>query len=264
MKKENGEMTHVLEINLISAQRLKPPSSRRMQTYALAWVDSSTKLRTGIDRVGSENPTWNDRFLFRVTPEFLSSETSGVYVEIYAIGRIRDSSIGTVRFLIGNFLDAGSKTPSFTALQIRRPSGRFHGVLNIGAMVISGSDFPALPDDITAIGYRDLMRESFRRRSRKDRSMESWSYSDESRENSRAESEDLSEGDESSTSSSSTGSTVLKDWNGIRDLPVSRGLKATSHCSGGFLCGLLLHRGIRSDPYDQNPRCFGGSQEQER
>lgn len=262
MKKASGETTQVLEINLISAQDLKPPSGKRMQTYALAWVDSSTKIRTGIDRVGGENPTWNDRFLFRVTPEFLSSETSGVYVEIFSVGRIRDTSIGTVRFLISNFLDVGAKTPSFTALQIRRRSGRFHGVLNIGAMLISGADFPALTDDMTAIGYRDLMGESFHRRGRKDCSIESWNLSDESCESSRAELAYLSDGNESSTSSSSTASTALKEWNGIRDLAGSRGLKATSHCSG-FLCGLLLQRGIQSHPSDENLRRFGESQEKE-
>jgi len=53
------ENYYVLEITLISAQGLKEPSSklRRMQTYALAWIDSSVKLRTcaltgGVSAIG--------------------------------------------------------------------------------------------------------------------------------------------------------------------------------------------------------------------
>lgn len=128
--------------------------------------------------------------------------------------------------------------------------------------MISGSDFAALTDDVTAIGYRDLMGEKFQRRHRKDRSIGSGNFSDESR----AESGDVSDGDESSTSSSSTASTALKDWNGIRDLAGSRGLKATTaHCSG-FLCGLLMmQRGVQSHPSDENlDDGFGGSQEEKR
>ncbi|KAJ0110738.1 hypothetical protein Patl1_00537 [Pistacia atlantica] len=153
--------SHFLEITLISAQGLKLPSTnKRMQTYALAWVNPSTKLRTQVDRVGGENPTWNDKFLFKVTPEFLSSETSAVSVEIYSTGYLRDHVVGSVRVLISNIaLFDSTKTPSFTALQIRRPSGRVQGVLNIGAMLMEGSAFAGL-NECDAIGYRDLMGES--------------------------------------------------------------------------------------------------------
>lgn len=265
MKKEDGEMSPVLEINLISAQGLKPSSgsSRPVHTYALIWIDSTTKLRTGVDKVGGENPTWNDRFLFRVTPEFLSGDTSGIYVEIYTVGRIRDSLIGTVRLLIGNFLDVRAKTPSFTALQIRRPSGRFQGVLNVGATVISGADFATALSNRSAIAYRDLMGGSFKGRvRRKDRRSESENFSEGSRENSLAESVDFSDGDESSTSSSSTASTALRDFNGIRELAGPKALKA-SQCSG-FLCGLLFQRAMQPCPSDEKLEDLGGSQEMGR
>ncbi|KAL8511537.1 hypothetical protein ACS0TY_018080 [Phlomoides rotata] len=35
-------------------------------------------------------------------------------------------------------------TPAFTAVQIRRPSGRFQGVLNFAAAVYYSSDYPIL------------------------------------------------------------------------------------------------------------------------
>ncbi|KAJ7962503.1 Calcium-dependent lipid-binding domain-containing protein [Quillaja saponaria] len=259
--------TQVLEINLISAQGLKVPSAnlRRMQTHALIWVDSSTKLRTRIDRFGGENPIWNDKFLFRVTPEFLSSEISGVSVEIYAAGCIRDHLIGTVRFLTSNLLSsisagASESTPAFTAFQIRRPSGRFYGVMNISAMLLDGSDLPAL-NGISAIPYRELMGKSFRSLSRRDRRRSSKEngdcFSAGSCDNSCSESGDYSDGCESSTSSSSTTSTALRDWNGIRDLAGNKDLRMSN--SVGFLCGLLTpQKKTHLTPSDRN-RSFSGT-----
>lgn len=248
--------THLLEINLISAQGLKPPSSanfRRMQTYAITWIDSSTKLRTRVDKIGGENPTWNDRFLFRVTTDFLSGDTSAVSVEIYAVGYLKDPLIGTVRYLISNFLpsptadSAVMPTPSCTALHIRRPSGRFHGVLNIGAMVIDGSEFAALTG-MSAIGYRDLMGESLHRRRKEPprRRMEKTEdcSGGESCENSCCD----SDGTDSTTSSSSTASTVLKELNGLREM-AGKGLKSSN---AGYLCGLVTQRKIHLSPSDQN------------
>ncbi|KAF8379639.1 hypothetical protein HHK36_029082 [Tetracentron sinense] len=250
--------THLLEINLISAQGLKPPSAnlRRMQTYALAWVDSSTKLRTRIDRIGGENPTWNDKFIFRVSADFLSNDTSAVSVEIYAVGYLKDPLIGTVRFLISNCLSAafsftsGIGTPSFTALQIRRPSGRFHGVLNLGVMVINGSDFAALTE-ISAIGYRDLMGENRRRhRDRRGRPPKREQYpGGDSCEHSCGDSGEYSDDATSSTSSSSATSTTLKDWNGMREMAGKKDVKLDG---GGLLCGLGFQRKIHLSPSDQN------------
>ncbi|XVF80163.1 hypothetical protein PTKIN_Ptkin15bG0048700 [Pterospermum kingtungense] len=155
---------YVLEITLISAQGLKEPSSKfcRMETYAVAWTDSSVKLRTCVDHEGGGNPTWNDKFLFKVSSEFLFRETSGISIEIFAVGVFRDELLGTVRFLVSNFLPSGSacralKTPSCSAVQVRRSSGRFHGILNIGATVFAAADVPAMAA-VSAIGFRDMIK----------------------------------------------------------------------------------------------------------
>ncbi|OMO85396.1 C2 calcium-dependent membrane targeting [Corchorus capsularis] len=163
-----AETSHVLEINLISAQGLTESSAAghgRIKTYAVAWVDSSTKLRTRVDRLGGHNPTWNDKFLFKVSSEFLLSKTSAVSVEIYAAGMFRDRLIGCVRLLVSTFLETGSasfssmKTPAFVARLIRSPSGEFFGTLNVGAMVIDGSGFQSALSKVSGIDYRDLTGE---------------------------------------------------------------------------------------------------------
>ncbi|KAL7203275.1 hypothetical protein ACSBR2_016547 [Camellia fascicularis] len=248
--------THLLEINLISAQGLKTPSAnlRRLKTYAIAWVDSSAKLRTPVDRLGGENPTWNEKFLFRVSSEFLSSETSAVSVEIYAVGYIKDPLVGTVRFLLSSCISAASVgTPAFTAVQIRRPSGRFHGVLNIAATVLDGLDLTAATG-LSAICFRDLMGESRRRhyhnRRGSDRSEQSSGCE------SCGESVDLSDGADSTTSSSSAASTALKEWNCERK-------NESESDGGGLLCGLMLQRKFHLSPSDQNFRVFASMREKE-
>ncbi|XP_057809166.1 uncharacterized protein LOC131023638 [Salvia miltiorrhiza] len=257
----------ILEINLISAQGLKAPPSnlRKMQTYALTWVNPAAKLRTRVDSLGGENPTWNDKFLFRVSDEFVSGDTSAVSVEIFAVGYIKDFLIGTVRFLIGTCLaaprardpESPTGTPAFTAVQIRRPSGRFLGVLNIAAAVYCSSDYPIL-EKVPAVSFRELM-ERKARESRRQRRLSlslslSRSDSRRSHQSSGGDSCDLSDADadadSTTSSSSSAASTALKDWNCVRELAGK--MKGAKSNGGGLLCGLMVARKIPSCPSNQN------------
>lgn len=247
----------ILEISLISAQNLKTPSTsiRRMQTYAVAWIDPTTKLRTRIDRVGSENPTWNEKFIFRVSPDFISGDTSGVSVAIYAVGCIKNFLVGTVRLLLSSCLHkkTGIRTPAFTAVHIRRPSGRCHGVLNVAATVYDGTEFEML-SGLNAVAFHDLIGEGEKsnnhRRSRERRLSRVGSKESElsSADSFDFDSVDFSDGTESTTSSSSNASTVLKDGNNAE---VS-GTKAFKSDGFGMLCGLMLQRRFSFCPSDLN------------
>lgn len=262
--------TQILEINLISAQDLKPPSSnlRRMQTYAVTWINSTTKLKTHVDSLGGENPTWNDKFLFRVTDEFIYGDTSAVAVEIFAVGYIKDFLIGTVRFLLstclkrtaalGSASERSIGTPSCTAVQIRRPSGRFQGVLNIAAAVYHSSDY-AILEKVSAVSFRDLMekKESESRRLRR----LSRGGSKRSQQSSGGESCDLSDGADSTTSSSSTASTALKEWNCVLQM-AGKKKEARSSDGSGLLCGLKMQRKIPFSPSDQNLQFWADSFEE--
>ncbi|XP_010522448.1 PREDICTED: uncharacterized protein LOC104801063 [Tarenaya hassleriana] len=168
----------LLELNIISAQDLAHVS-RKMKTYAIAWVHSERKLTTRVDYSGGSNPTWNDKFVFRVNDEFLYADTSAVMIEIYALHWFRDVHVGTVRVLISNLIPPshrpGFRTGNneyrrstlppgmrFVALQVRRTSGRPQGILNIGVGLLDGSmrSMPLYTHmDSSAVGYRDLLGE---------------------------------------------------------------------------------------------------------
>ncbi|KAI3731874.1 hypothetical protein L1987_63066 [Smallanthus sonchifolius] len=268
--------TRILEINLISAQGLKiPPSAKmhRMHTYAIVWVDPSAKLRSHLDRVGGENPTWNEKFIFRVPPQFIYGDTSAVQVEIYACGYIRDYQIGSVRYLLSSSSLTSSKTgavigtPAFSALHIRRPSGRVHGVLNIAATVYESSDFAAF-NGMSAVCFRDLIGEKENDDKRRRERRLSWHphlsrvSSKRSERSSGAESSDVpiedsvdfSDGNDSTTSSSSSSLTMtaFKDLNSGSATVEAAGKKGLKSDGGGLLCGLLLHRRFSFCPSDQN------------
>ncbi|KAL4567029.1 hypothetical protein LXL04_022600 [Taraxacum kok-saghyz] len=264
--------TMILEINLISAQGLKiPPSAmmRRMHTYALAWVNSNAKLCSDLDCVGGENPTWNEKFIFRVSQDFIKGDTSAVQFHIYAVGYIRDYFIGTVRYLLSSSPNTSRSgpaigIPAFSALHIRRPSGRVCGILNIAATVHNSSDFASLTG-ISAICFRDLMgklNKNFNQ-SRDRRVSRHLSHvgSKTTEQSSESESCNLSceesvcfsdetDSTTSTTSSSTTATTAFKDSNGVRSNLLVAGKKERKSDGASLLCGLTLQR--RSSPLDEN------------
>ncbi|KAL7081290.1 hypothetical protein ACP275_14G030100 [Erythranthe tilingii] len=160
----------LLEINIISGQDLQPVL-KKMRTYARAWVNPGRKLSSCVDTEGNNNPTWNDKFVFRVDDDFLGEDTSAVMIEIYAAHWFRDVIVGTVRVLVGNLIPpplmtrrngGGPIGMRFVALQVRRPSGRPQGILNIGVALLDGSmrSMPLYRQlSASAVGYRDLMQD---------------------------------------------------------------------------------------------------------
>ncbi|KAG6395527.1 hypothetical protein SASPL_146172 [Salvia splendens] len=162
--------THqLLEINIISAQDLELVS-KSMKTYAMAWMNPKRKLTSRVDEEGRNNPTWNEKFVFRVEDEFLKQDTSAVMIEIYSNNWFRDTLVGTVRCLVGNLIPQTGRSHRgqpyigmrFVALQIRRPSGRPQGILNIGVALLDSSmrSMPLYTQPaMSAVGYHDLMED---------------------------------------------------------------------------------------------------------
>ncbi|CAK8544806.1 unnamed protein product [Lathyrus sativus] len=134
----------LLEINIISAQDLSPVS-KSIKAYAVAWLNPERKLATQIDQTGHTDPTWNEKFVFRVDDEFLASENSVIMIEIYSSAWLRDVLVGTVAVLVNNLIPPGTRSGTrkpklrFVALQIRRPSGRPQGILNIGVSLLDST-----------------------------------------------------------------------------------------------------------------------------
>lgn len=157
----NAHVFQLLEINVISAQDLATVS-KSMRTYAVVWVHPERKLTTRIDQNGHTNPQWNEKFVFRVDDTFLNSETSAIMIEIYAAAWLRDVQIGSVRVLISNLFPSNNNNSKmrFVALQIRRPSGRPQGILNMGVQLLDNTmrSMPLYTElSASAVGLNDLI-----------------------------------------------------------------------------------------------------------
>lgn len=116
--------------------------SKSMKTYAVAWIDPERKLTTRVDQSGLTGPVWNDKFVFRVDDKFLNDEESTIMIEIYAAAWIKDALIGSVRVLVSHLFGSlynNSSSTRYVALQVRRPSGRPQGILNMGITLLDSS-----------------------------------------------------------------------------------------------------------------------------
>lgn len=165
---------------MISAQDLAKVT-RKMKTYAVAWVHPDRKLSTRVDTPGHNNPTWNDKFVFRVDNDFIYGETSAIMIDIYALHWFRDVHVGTVRVIVGNLIPPVQFPRQhkqhhvhlgmrFVALQIRRRSGRPQGILNIGVALLDSTkrSMPLYSQDASAVGYHHLMGETDKNNKKKD------------------------------------------------------------------------------------------------
>ncbi|CAJ1961130.1 unnamed protein product [Sphenostylis stenocarpa] len=153
-------MAKFLEINVISAQDL-PQVCKPLEAYAVAWLHPDRKLTTQVDQDGHTNPTWNEKFVFRVDDHFLNSDNSVIMIEIYAQAWLQPILIGTVRVFASNLLPANRKPKlRFFELQIRRPSGRPQGILNIGAILLDSTmrRMPLCSElSSSSVSHHDLM-----------------------------------------------------------------------------------------------------------
>ncbi|XP_044955626.1 uncharacterized protein LOC123406215 [Hordeum vulgare subsp. vulgare] len=173
---------YLLEVTVISAQDLhrRRRLSHRVRAYAVAWIDGARKLRTEVDLAGGADPTWNDRFLFRVDAGFLKSETAAVVVEVRETRRLgSDVVLGRTGIVVSTFLRVHSSSRltaaapavaaaptgrQVAALQLRRPrSLRPQGVLNVAVTLLGAAQARAvapiyhMPGSPDAFAMKDLV-----------------------------------------------------------------------------------------------------------
>ncbi|XP_022929580.1 uncharacterized protein LOC111436123 [Cucurbita moschata] len=130
----------ILELSLLSAKDLSSVS-KTMRTFAVAWIDPDRKLTTRVDQVGLTNPTWNEKFVFKVNDDLLEDLNATVTIEIYSSALLRDILVGTVTELVRNLIPQSSPSSNmrFLTLQVRRPSGRPKGTVNVGVTLLDSA-----------------------------------------------------------------------------------------------------------------------------
>ncbi|XP_062093402.1 uncharacterized protein LOC133799397 [Humulus lupulus] len=130
-----------IEVLIISAQGLKNVKHvTKMRSYAEVYVERDIHVaRTHVDEKGETDPTWNEvvKVKFREgLPE--SDVLAALNVDIYAHGHVmREKPVGSARVLLCDVLKGGDAAEpadnpvQVMTVQVWRPSGRPHGLLNL-------------------------------------------------------------------------------------------------------------------------------------
>ncbi|KAJ4981669.1 hypothetical protein NE237_032506 [Protea cynaroides] len=139
MPKQKKPILREIEVLIISAQDLKNVKHvTKTRAYAVVYVERDMAEKTQVDEQGGVNPTWNEVVKVKFHKGLEENDvTTALNVDIYAHGHIREKPVGSARVLLCDVLKAGNASePSDNpiqcmTIQVRRPSGRPQGLLNL-------------------------------------------------------------------------------------------------------------------------------------
>lgn len=142
LKRRNPPHLRLREIELliISAQDLKNVKHvTKMRAYAVVYFQKGVHVaKTHVDEHGCTNPAWNEVVKVRFKEDLLESDVmAALNVDIYARGHVREKTVGSARVLLCDVLKGGDASEPLDnpiqciTVQVWRPSGRPHGLLNL-------------------------------------------------------------------------------------------------------------------------------------
>ncbi|XP_050234959.1 uncharacterized protein LOC126683166 [Mercurialis annua] len=129
-----------IEVLIISAENLKNVKHvTKMKPYALVYVEKDLHMaKTHVDNHGGTDPTWNEIVNVRFREHLPETDVmAALNVDIYAHGHVREKPIGSARVLLCDVLKGGKPDDpadnpiQCMTVQVRRPSGRPQGLLNL-------------------------------------------------------------------------------------------------------------------------------------
>ncbi|GAV66453.1 hypothetical protein CFOL_v3_09963 [Cephalotus follicularis] len=110
-----------------------------MRAYALVYVDKDVDVaKTQVDEQGKTNPAWKEVVKVKFRHQLPTNEVMvALNVGIYAHGHVREKLVGSARVLPCDVLKGGDPSQPLDnpiqclMIQVWRPSGRPHGLLNL-------------------------------------------------------------------------------------------------------------------------------------
>ncbi|CAI9762429.1 unnamed protein product [Fraxinus pennsylvanica] len=126
-----------VEVTITSAKDLKNVNWRhgKLKPYAVVWVDPNAKCSTRVDEEGDTCPYWDEKL---VVPLNSPVEESTLHVDIVHANAAEDTKplIGSAKLPLREVVDdVGFGSRLEKKLELKRPSGRPHGKLEVNVTV---------------------------------------------------------------------------------------------------------------------------------
>ena len=128
-----------LELIISSAKDLKNVNWRHgsLKPYVVVWVDPAAKLSTKVDNDGDTFPCWNETLLIPVPSRI---EDSTLYLDVVHLKADDEDDtkpvVGSARLFLRDVVDdVGFGAQAIRTLELRRPSGRPHGKVEVKVSV---------------------------------------------------------------------------------------------------------------------------------
>ncbi|XP_076952436.1 protein SRC2 homolog isoform X2 [Bidens hawaiensis] len=144
-------MTQIpLELKLMSAKGLnKVNFIGNMAVYAVVYITGNgkkqdQKQKTGVDKDGDSNPTWNHPMKFTIDEHAALQNRLTLVVDIKAEGLLMDKDVGEVHVPVMELMDGysvGGKPLQFVSYQVRKPKGELSFSYKFGEkLAVFGKD----------------------------------------------------------------------------------------------------------------------------
>ncbi|KAG6656088.1 hypothetical protein CIPAW_05G263500 [Carya illinoinensis] len=127
-----------LEIKISSARDLKNINWRHgpIRPYAVLWVDPNNKCSSKVDEEGDTCPHWDETLVLPLPGSIDDYPT--LYIDIVHAGSEEETKplIGSARLKLTEVLDdVGFNERAHRTLQLKRPSGRPHGKIDVNVEI---------------------------------------------------------------------------------------------------------------------------------
>lgn len=145
-----------LEITVISAKDIKDVNLiSKMDVYVVVSIngDSRSKQKTPIDRDGGTCPTWNTLMKFTLDESAAQQNRLTLSFKLRCERAFGDKDIGEVNVPIKELLNSAgaSNTTQFVTYQVRKPSGKPKGELNLSYKFGEKAVSPSAPEAPAAV-----------------------------------------------------------------------------------------------------------------
>ncbi|ESQ31942.1 hypothetical protein EUTSA_v10004867mg [Eutrema salsugineum] len=129
-----------VEVAISSAKDIKNVNWRNgpNKPYAVVWVDPKYKSSTRVDEDGDTCPSWNETFVIPLPLDNLYDDDNKVYINIVHAGREENTKplIGSAYLSLRDVIDdVGFGVANVKTINLKRPSGRPHGILDVTVAV---------------------------------------------------------------------------------------------------------------------------------